>query len=268
MLLGKASPWSRHVVSRLVSSSVLLALLVPTTFASTMAEDLKAQADRWIELERRTADEAARWRTDKEVLETSIQVLTREQTGLRTRLDANAVAAELFQSRLAQTESGLREQTDANAALEARCREIEARLLALAPSLPPPLAVKIDTMMKKLSRPAEERAAGAAERAQMVVSILSAIDLFNNTLTLTHELRPAGDGTTIDVKVLYWGLAMGYAVDAPGSQAWLLAPGPQGWTWTPREADAPEIARLFDIYEKRVRPDLVELPVRVAGGVR
>ncbi|MGH8019153.1 MAG: DUF3450 family protein [Opitutaceae bacterium] len=248
-----------------------MSLLVPAGPISGAAEDeaasdLKAQADRWIDLEKRIADERNEWRTDKEILQTSVEVLKTEQSALQTKLEANELATSLFKTRLEQTEAQMAEHQAAHAALRTGTAELERRIQVLATRLPPPLTEKVGAMVEKLKASAEESVLSPAERTQTIVSILSSIDLFNNTLTLTHELRQRPTGETIDVKVLYWGLAMAYAVDASASQAWLVTPGADGWTWHDQSGNASRIKFLIDTYEKQRSPELVDLPVNMKGG--
>ncbi len=249
-----------------------LSVLVPIASRGEAADDeaangLKAQADRWIELERRIADERNEWRTDKEILETSVEVLKKEQSGLRSKLEANELATSLFKRRLEQTQAEMAEHQAGHETLGAGIADLERRIEILATRLPPPLLEKVGPMVDKLKAPAGESALSPSERTQTVVSILSSIDLFNNTLTLTHELRQRPTGQTIDVKVLYWGLAIAYAVDAPASQAWLVTPGADGWTWHDQSGNVTRIKALIDTYEKQRSPDLIELPVNMKGGV-
>jgi Protein of unknown function (DUF3450) len=229
------------------------------------AESLQAQMDRWIALEQRTADEQNEWRADKEVLTASQDVLRQEQEALRVRLQANELASGRFQARLEEARAELAAQEAAHAKLMAGCDGLEGRVRALVPRLPDPLKDKVERLLERLRRPADEEPVSASERTQILVSVLTAIDLFNNTLTLTHHLRDNGAGETVDVKVLYWGLAAGYAIEPTGRQAWVLLPGAAGWGWHDASDHAAEIKAVVDIYEKQRSPEMVMLPAGAEG---
>lgn len=231
-------------------------------------DETKQQADRWIELEMRIANERNEWRTQKQILETSREVLQREQTSLQSKLEANELATSLFRTRFEAAEAELAQHETAHETLNARCAELQERLGQLRPHLPQPLLDKIDPMWTKLENHNAEDPISVSERIQNIVGILSAIDQFNNNLTLTHELRENAAGEKLDIKVLYWGLAVAYAVDARREGAWVVVPTDSGWEWRDQRANAAEIAALIAIYEKQQSPGLITLPATIAGGAQ
>jgi hypothetical protein len=253
---------------------VILALAAPLTVSlraadeSTSADELKNQTDRWIDLEKRAADERYTWRTQKEVLTTTIDVLKKERESLQAKLQANTFASGLFRTRVENARGELATQEAAQATMTEKCLALEQRLRALFVRLPEPLQERIRPMLDKLGRATAAEPITVSERTQLLVSSLTAIDQFNNSLTLTHHLRPNAAGETLDIKVLYWGLAAGYAIDANGEHAWLLTPGAAGWEWVDATAHAGEIDALIGVYEKRYKPELVVLPVGREGGAK
>lgn len=246
--------------------SLLAAALARAADPGPGPDELKRQADRWLELEQRTADERNAWRAQKELLETSIEVLKEEQQHLQSQVEANELASALFLERVEKARTELAAQQAAHTALEAGCVKLEQRLRTLWPRLPEPLQERI--------RPQLDRLAGngtpptLSERAQAVVAALTAVDQFNQALTLTHHLRTNGAGEKTDVKVLYWGLAMAYGIDARGEHAWVIRPGPEGWEWTDATPHAREIRTLIEVQEKQRNAELVLLPVVGEGGAK
>lgn len=247
-----------------------LAVFLPSlALFSAESEDLdglKSQADRWIELELRTAAEKNQWRSAKEVLEDSRTVLQKEKAALEAKLEANELATRLFRTRYETAEAELAEHEAAQTLLRSRGDAVEARLRNVLPRLPEPLRDMIDPQLSKLENRDGENAISVSQATQTLVSVLSTIDRFNNTLTLTHQLRANAAGETVDVRVLYWGLAVAYAVDARGENAWMLVPGADGWDWHDQNANAAEITALMAIYEKQQNPRLVVLPASLTGG--
>lgn len=268
-MLNRHSPYWRTICA-LPVGLLALAVLLPTLFSaeSDDLDGLKSQADRWIELELRIAREKDQWRSEKEVLEDSRDVLQKEQIALQAKLEANELATRLFRTRFESAEAELAEHEEAQELLRARGDALEARLRSVLPRLPEPLRESIDPQLSKLENRDGEDAISVSQATQTLVSVLSTIDRFNNTLTLTHQLRADATGETIDVKVLYWGLALAYAVDARGEDAWLLVPGADGWEWRDQKANAAEITALMAIYEKQQNPRLVALPASLTGGAR
>lgn len=265
MTLGYLSPPRRVLPVSFLGLCLILAAAWASGSDANQADELKQQTDRWIGLQRRTADEANQWRADKETLQTSLDVLRKERETLQGKVDANELATGLFQKRLDQAQSELAEHEAAHAALQERSGALEERIRNLTTRLPEPLQAKIGPMLEKLEPREGEDAPSAAQRTQTLVSVLSAIDLFNNTLTMTHQLRQVEGGELQDIKVLYWGLATGYAIDARGERAWVLQPGASHWEWLDATDRTDGIKTLFAIYEKQQSPQLVELPVSGTG---
>ncbi len=229
-------------------------------------DELKQATDRWIDLEARVAKEGNDWRAQKEVMTTSVEVLKKEREELQAKVSANDLAAGLFRTRFESSQLELDAQKKAHAALTEGCLAIERRARALLVRLPDPLQVRLQPMFDKLARSDGDAPVATSERTQLVVGILTAIDQFNNTLTLTHQLRPNGNGEMLDVKVLYWGLAMGYGIDTEGRHAWVLRPGPEGWQWTESPDGAAAIKTLVGVYEKQDKPQFVVLAAGQEGG--
>lgn len=244
-----------------------IALVGPVVAAdstpSSSADEWKQRAERWLELERRTADEGNAWRAEREALETSRELMKTENERLQKRLDANALARDLFLKRLNTLQADLSEQETASTDLRAGLAAVEMRLRGVRERLPVPLREQVDDLFRRLNR-GDETEGGAvtlSERAQTLVSIMTLMDQFNSRVTLTHHLYRDDDGGELDVQVLYWGLAMGLAVDVNGTRAWMLTPTDTGWSWQDHSDSAAAVRQLVDIHSREVRPALVSVPV-------
>ncbi|CAA7072348.1 DUF3450 family protein, partial [Lentimonas sp. CC11] len=101
------------------------------------------------------------------------------------------------------------------------------------------------------------------ERVQNIVGILSQADKFNTTITQTSESRELDSGKVVEVRTLYWGLAMAYYVDAAGEYAGIGFPGKDGWEWPQIDGAGPQIKKLLDVYEGSEEIQFVEVPARI-----
>ncbi len=173
-------------------------------------------------------------------------------------LESNRLASEQY----INNEASLKGRIDAQKkALEVISNVLEAhqeKVDSIIVRLPEPLRSEIEALALKL-KPNEEEASTVAGRMQSLISILTMIDQFNNSLTLTHQIRKDPNGLEIDTRVLYWGLSVGYAVDAKGELAWRLIPNGDGWAWEDASSEAASIQAMLDIYENDRRPSLVPL---------
>ncbi len=218
---------------------------------------IEDNTDRWIELEAKIAVSKGEWRSEKALLESRIALLETEAKTLDETLASNEKAAELF---LSNRDKLARELADAQAGLdflEAPFSRLFARLDALVPSLPDPLQDEVRGHFTKLSGDSS-----ASARTQSLVAALSAIDRFNNSLTLARETKPAPDGGEISAKTLYWGLTVAYAIDEVAERAWIVEPSPGGWRWTQRDEIYEKAASLIAAYEDESEdPRMLLLPV-------
>lgn len=218
-----------------------------------------------MELEKRIAEEENKWKADKELLLTSRDVLLTERKALQAKSEANELAFNLFRRQLENARTDIGDHEQARILLSEAFNDLETRIRSIATQLPPPLAEKIDPLLELLEPGTEEEPTPVSQRTQALTGILTSIDQFNNTLTLTHELRQDESGETRDVKVLYWGLAAGYAVESSGDDAWLLTPSADGWVWNEAGGDLSNIRALVNVYEKEQSPKLVVLPIKAKG---
>ena len=230
--------------------------------ANETIDKIEADTDRWIEIQSQLAKEKSLWKTDKELLQGSIEVLTTRNDALQQNLESNQTASGLFTSNYEKLSNAIAENEAGIEFLETKLPALEAKLQAIALRLPSPLRTEVEGQLQKLSNEDSVLTATASTRVQSLVAVLTAIDQFNNSLTLSHEIRPSGDGGEIDVTILYWGLSAGYAAAGNGEKAWTLSPGPDSWVWTESELGI-EINMLIERYESRENPVLVSLPTSI-----
>lgn len=239
-----------------VLSALSLSLIAQSN--GELLDRVEEDTDRWIELQRSLAKENSQWKSEKELLLNSIRILNTEKGIIEKTLKSNRLASELYIT----NEASLRNKIDGQKkALEVISNTLETqreKVDSIVVRLPEPLRSEAEALAHKL-KPSEEETSTVAGRMQSLISILTMIDQFNNSLTLTHQIRKDSNGVEIDTRVLYWGLSVGYAVDAKGELAWRLTPGPDGWTWEDASSEAASIEAMLDIYENDRRPSLVPL---------
>lgn len=213
-------------------------------------------ADQWLDLEVRAARDLEAWKAEQQILENTRMFLRQEGDNLRRRIDNLESAARVYQGRQEQVAVKVREQEAALALAEERLAALEEQYRAFTLRLPPPLQEQVRDLTRNLGASAQ----GLGTRVQNLVSLVMQIDQFNNGLTLSHQIRDIPGVGPLDVKVLYWGLAIGYGVDAEGERAWVVRPSAQGWVWEDRPDRAEAIRTLFAVYEKKAPPALVAAP--------
>ena len=165
--------------------------------------------------------------------------------------------------RRGELESGNAELREASAALAAGIGGLEQKTRTLVERLPDPIRTRVRPLSQKIPRDPSATELSLGQRFQNVVGVLNEVNKFNRDITVTSELRPLPDGSTIEVTALYVGLGQGYYVSRDGSAAGLGRPGADGWEWQPSNEIAPAVARAIAILQNEDVPAFVPLPVDI-----
>lgn len=244
----------------LALGSVLAPFALPAQNQLTQTRDV---LDKWVETRQIISAEKADWKTEKSILGDTVQLLGSELERLEKALadlEASATAADEDRAGLAAEKEEL---TAAAAVVLDNIGALETQLKAIVQTLPQPLINKIKPLIRRLPDDPTDTSLSLGERVQNIVGILSQADKFNSTLTQTSESRELPDGKTVEVRTLYWGLAMAYYVDASGQYAGIGFPGAGGWEWPQVEGAGAQIKRLIDVYEGAEDIQFVEVPARI-----
>jgi len=254
------------------SLSKILALgcwIIPASLtpASLLAQndisETRDVLDKWVETRQIISKERADWRTEQSILSDTVTLLSNEIERLDKALEdleASATAADEDRSQLATEKETLNE---AASVVESNIAGLETQVKRILPALPSPLVDKIKPLIRRLPDDSSDTALSLGERVQNIVGILSQADKFNTSLTATSESREIEGGKVVEVRTLYWGLAMAYYVDASGQYAGIGYPGSDGWEWPRIEGKGAEISRLMEVYEGSGEIQFVEVPARI-----
>jgi FtsZ-binding cell division protein ZapB len=247
--------------------SKLLALgcsLIPASLlAQSTISETRDVLDKWVETRQIISEERADWRTEQSILSDTVTLFRNEIERLDKALEdleASATAADEDRSQLAAEKETL---SEAAAVVEANIAGLESQVKRILPALPAPLVNTIKPLIRRLPDDSSDTDLSLGERVQNIVGILSQTDKFNTTLTATSESRELEGGKVVEVRTLYWGLAMAYYVDASGQYAGIGYPGPDGWEWPQIDGKGAEINRLLDVYEGSGEIQFVEVPARI-----
>ncbi|MDQ8194291.1 DUF3450 family protein [Coraliomargarita sp. SDUM461004] len=231
--------------------------------AQNKVTETRDTLDKWVETRQIISEEKADWKVEQSILSDTITLLNNELERLNKsleELEASATAADEDRSQLASQKDEL---TEAAGVVEANIGGLETQLKRIIKTFPQPLTDKIKPLIRRLPEDSANTELSLGERVQNIVGILSQADKFNTTITQTSESREIGDGRIVEVRTLYWGLAMAYYVDASGEYAGIGFPGTDGWEWPQDNEKGAEIKRLIDVYEGSEDISFVEVPARI-----
>ncbi|MDQ8204769.1 DUF3450 family protein [Pelagicoccus sp. SDUM812003] len=247
-------------------------LLLGFTFASWAAsamigstedsplQQLKRYPSESIEVRIREVEARQRWRTEKEVLQHSISVMRETLDELQRQIEQSRERAQAASASEEKTKSALDDKESGNRLLASRIDLLEARTRELARFAPPPLRKQIEPQLLRLGGTGEDDS--LAIRIQSITTILTRFDQFNKQITDTRTIRKTDAGEARETRILYWGLAQGYAISSNGSEAWLLTPALDDWKWLELTTERDSVARLFETYDKDLMPQFVSAPAR------
>lgn len=231
--------------------------------AQDSIKDTRNVLDKWVETRQIISEEQANWKVEKSILGDTVKLLSSEVGRLDaalTDLESSATAADEERTTLAAEKEKL---TAASSVVEANIGELETQLKRVIKSLPAPLIEKIKPLIRRLPDDPAKTDLSLGERVQNIVGILSQANKFNTTITQTSESRDIDGGKAVEVRTLYWGLAMAYYVDASGQYAGIGVPGPDGWEWPRVDGAGAEIKELINVYEGSEDINFVNVPARI-----
>lgn len=232
--------------------------------ADERLEGARQAVSQWVAVERAISLEASASREKQAHLKDLIGVAKAEIDALETQItEANqsANAADDRRTELVhrQTESDAKEKL-----IREFLTPAEKRLRDLKPRLPEPLQEKLNPFYRRLPARPDDTSLGIAERMQTVIGILSAIQKFDAIVTVAEDIQKLDNGTTGEVRTIYFGLGAAYYLAAGGTDAGIGEPGPTGWTWQSRPELADAIREVIAAAESQAREArFVPLPVKL-----
>ncbi|EDY81366.1 hypothetical protein VDG1235_984 [Verrucomicrobiia bacterium DG1235] len=237
----------------------LINSLIPYAATAQELDVLKDTTHRWIQTRNRISKDKSDWIAEKELLQGSIDTLTSTEEIFTDNVEILQMQSSDLAKKIEEANSQVASFVQTNEFIKSHVTVYEKRIQDLAKRLPTPLVDEIRPLLRKI--PSEENdSTPTPNRLQNVIAISTLIDEFNNDLTLAHTIKTLEDGSAIEVRVLYWGLAGAYASNTDGTNAWIITPAQGEWTWNDALDNAPAIKRLFDVYDKSVDPALVQIP--------
>lgn len=238
-----------------------IALLSRPAFAppdySPLLTELTNKSNQWLQIEQRIVEAQNRRRIEKESLEHSLFILESIKEELETTIATQSASNTQLQKDYRDSLSQLKSQQEGVRALSSSLNELEGKMIALSNLFPPPLRDKTRTQLNRLKEIGDDDAL----RIQTLLTILIAAEKFDNSLNLSNSIRELDNGERCEVRELYWGLAFGYAISVDGSNAWILSPSQERWTWSPANEHAKTIRRALDLFEKPSTPTLMTGPI-------
>jgi len=251
-----------HRISRLRRTLTGAILIAATVHAHADTERARTAYTEWSRVMTQLSQERAEWVREKAMIADTLAAGRAEAQAIDQRIaEINATASETDRKR-GELTAQIDEAKATAEILATRVGEFEQRVRALLPLLPDATRAELQPAIQMLPTDPKATKVPLSQRASTVVMLLAQIDKFNSGINLVSEIRDLGDGRTVEVKTIYFGLATAYFADANLTTAGYGTPGPQGWEWKPADTKtAEQIALAIAMHENAKPPAFVNLPV-------
>ncbi len=254
----------KRLALSLAACLIYMAAPTPPAPAEGGVDAFRTKTEKWVETRRILSEERSDWQVERELLRASSDLLAQQKKALQQEIQSLETSATEADAERRELLLRRGEYQRANAALEEEIRDIERRVLAIAPRLPEPLQRKLDLLLVQIPDDPEQSDLQLGQRLVSVLGVLAQAEKFNGTATFVGETRAVDDEQKVQVRTLYWGLGQAIYVDAQGRTAGVGRPAADGWSFSREPALARAAERLLDIYEGNI--DLIEfvrLPVEI-----
>lgn len=240
--------------TRLSAIAITLLALHQPAFADF--KSLESKTDRWIQLELKTAESQSDWQSSKIVLEQNLKVLETALHGLETERQVFSKASHKKSQMAEESKQSIIQETQRRDAISHSLDNVQERLDLLKDAFPDFLNEELASTLERVAKTDKD---DVSERARLIISALKRLEEFNSRFTVEHTVKTLDNGDAIVTRILYCGLAGGYAVNNDASLAWQLVPSSNGWLWNDATEDASKIRQLIEIHEQRQPPELVSV---------
>ena len=218
---------------------------------------LQEKVRQWVDVQKLRGKEAARWQEQKQQLAGLNELRSTEIKQIDSLI---AAAGRRLEEATAERRNLLVEQAelrDTRKLLQNNITKLEKGLRDCLPGFPEPLRKKLGDAIHRLENPDTDRP--LQDRYRDLVAILSATATFDNTITVTKEIREVG-GERLELDTLYLGLTKAWYVGRSGTIAGHGKAGSEGWQWIEDNALSGQVQQAIEIYRKERSPDYVKLP--------
>jgi len=236
---------------QIILSTLLLALPVFAQEAAlSPTEELRTSVREWVETMRKIQQEENDWARDQEILQNYKEGLESEIATLKEQIASAKTRKEGGDQQSLDKVAEKDRYVAAEDELKRQLRMMEENLSNNFVLLPEPLRKTpkitqgIEAIQRNLLLPADGQTEDVSKRLAIVTELLAEVEKFQQGVHVFPELHKDSQGHEFNMQVVYFGLALAYAVNEDGSFALAGRSGPNGWQFQERNDLAPRIQKL------------------------
>lgn len=249
--------------------AMLIAMSVAAPADSALGRDAerldatKEVVRTWVEQKRLIAQRKRQFALAKQMLSERIALVSREIDDLRTKIakaEGDIAETDKEQTELEAENAKLKA---ASAGLSEAIVILERRTKTLLKRLPPPIVEKVKPLSQRIPDDPENTELSISHRFQNIAGILTQVNKFNTTITVTSEKRDLPGGEKAEVTVMYLGVGRAWYVGGGGAIGGYGSATEDRWAWTPANDAGPEIDRAVRVFRNEEMASFVKLPLDV-----
>ncbi len=243
-----------YALMRISVTTLILAMAFPALAqeaAITPTEELRTAVREWVETMRKIQQEENDWSRDQEVLQNYKEGLAKEITDLKQQIADAKVRKDGGDQKSLDKVSEKDRYVQGQDELLRQVRQMEEKFASQLPLLPAPLKNTaklrqgIEALTSGLLLPADAKPEELPKRLANLIELLAETEKFQQSVQIFPELRTDSKGNEYNMQVVYFGLALAYAVNEDGSFALAGRPNAEGWKFEERSDLAPQIQKLL-----------------------
>jgi hypothetical protein len=231
-------------------------------------QQMREEVARWMETMSRIQREESDWARDREVLANYKEGLVNEIATLKQSI-AEAETRKAGADKASLDLSAERDRyAAAKSALAKRLRGLEQQLMPRLGLFPKPLtedpkvSQAIADLKIAINLPDDKIEENVSKRLLNVITLLGEAEKFQQTVHVRPELHRDKAGREFNMRVIYFGLAMAYAVNDDGTLALTGRPSGEGWVFEETPALSAEIQNLLAATTGDAEAAFISLPYK------
>lgn len=213
-------------------------------------EELRTTIREWVETMQKIQTEENDWARDQEVLQNYKEGLEKEIADLKEQIASAKTRKEGGDQQSLDKVAEKDRYVAAEAELTRQLRLMEEDLAKKVPLFPEPLrktakiTQSVETLQRNLLLPPDAQAEEASKRLANVTELMAEVEKCQQGIHVHSELHKDAQGHEYNMQVVYFGMALAYAVNEDGSFALAGRATPEGWKFQERNDLAPQIQKL------------------------
>ncbi len=214
-------------------------------------QQLREDVAKWVETMSRIQSKQSEWTRDSEVLANYKEGLTQEIESLNQSIKEAKTRNAGADSESLKLKAERDQYTDAKSKLAKKLREMEKAMQSQLGIFPktlmtePKVSQATADLKAALELPEDKLEENVSKRLLNLITLVSEAEKFQQTVHVRPELHTDQSGREFNMKVIYFGLAMAYAVNDEGTLALTGKPGSDGWVFEDAPTLISEIQRLI-----------------------